>query len=364
MTKDTKVLSRQPTTLDKIEAGLLSREQFQHEVINQVYSGLHQYCQIPNGYQHCQLTTQLLDFDVMTDEDLRALLKHPPAEIINPYPSHIKAIELFDLLLNGEAIVCEHGDPLSPTIGAYLYGPPGAGKTHLMAAYGKLIKEKLDENLNHVRDLMGEVIQSAYTTYNERQASESEANVDDVGYMTLEGEETLIEQLSPADEFWATIEQFQDRLKSYEYQPTDLIYIGFKELVELCKYSSERSDAMRALDNARIVFIDDVHPQGDPEQVQIVLHLLERRYELGRAGTFLTTNLSTQELGGGDEMLGNRLLSRCAETLVTIDFSDCDDWRRKVKSKRVKIVEDELAKRVLRHEHRSEQPDWELMDDN
>jgi hypothetical protein len=62
--------------------------------------------------------------------------------------------------------------------------------------------------------------------------------------------------------------------------------------------------------------------QGDPEQVQLVLHLLERQYKLGLAGTFLTTNLLARDLGGGDEMLGSRLISRCAETLVTVDFSD------------------------------------------
>ena len=54
---------------------------------------------------------------------------------------------------------------------------------------------------------------------------------------------------------------------------------------------------MDALETARVVFIDDIHPQGDPAQVQIVLHLLERRYELGRAGTSLTTNLQTSQLG-------------------------------------------------------------------
>ncbi len=99
-------------------------------------------------------------------------------------------------------------------------------------------------------------------------------------------------------------------------------------LIEVCNHSSERYEAIHALENAGIVFIDDVHPQGDPEQIKIVLHLLERRYELGRPGPFLITNLNTDEPGGGDEMLGNRLLSRCAETLVTIDFSDYDDWRQ------------------------------------
>ena len=308
------------TILDKIEAGLLTREQFELEVINQVYSGLHEYCQIPDGYRHCELGTRILDLDGLADEDLRSLLKNPPAEIINPYKSHIKGIEFFELLLSSDPLVCEQGNPLNPTIGAYLYGPPGSGKTHLMAAFGGRIKSILDDKLEYVREMMGDVIEKAFDIYIRRQASESESNDTSTGYLELaqDGTEEVTQSLSPADEFWSTINKFQARLKSYDYQPTDLIYIGFKELVELCKHSSERHDAMQALENARIVFIDDVHPQGDPEQIQIVLHLLERRYELGRHGTFLTTNLSAHELGGGDEMLGNRLLSRCAETLVKV----------------------------------------------
>ena len=107
-----------------------------------------------------------------------------------------------------------------------------------------------------------------------------------------------------------------------------------------------RERMWQAIDNARIVFIDDIHPQGDMEQVQIVLHLLERRYEMGRPGTFLTTNLDTVDLGGGDEMLGKRLTSRCAETLLTFDFSDCQDWRTHMKSRRINIIEQELQRRV------------------
>ncbi|MFT5101541.1 MAG: DNA replication protein DnaC [Planctomycetaceae bacterium] len=61
---------------------------------------------------------------------------------------------------------------------------------------------------------------------------------------------------------------------------------------------------MQSLEKARVVFIDDIHPQGNPEQVQLVLNLLERRYETVRTCTFLTTNLPTRELGSGDEMLG------------------------------------------------------------
>jgi hypothetical protein len=77
----------------------------------------------------------------------------------------------------------------------------------------------------------------------------------------------------------------------------------------------------------------DFQPEGDPEQAQLALHLLERRYELGLAGTFLTTNLLAHDHGGGDEMLGSRLIRLCAETSMTVDFSESNDWWQNVKSR-------------------------------
>ena len=339
-----------PTMLDKIEAGLLSRENFESEVINQVYVGLHKYCKIPTGYKHCKLLTKLEDVDALDDESLRTLLRHPPAEIINPYRSHIKAIELFKLLLSGDSLVCDNGDPLSPTIGAYLYGPPGSGKTHLMAAFGLHIEAILEEKLQHVQHMLGDVVESAFGRYVLRQASEARVVEDNFGVLEIK-DGNIAQTLSPTDEFWETVENIKGRVKSYPYQPTDLLYLGFKELVEVCKYSTERSDVISALENAKIVFIDDVHPLGDPEQIQIVLHLLERRYELGRAGTFITTNLEASEISGGDDLTSNRLLSRISEMLVSIDFSECDDWRQLVKARRVKLVENELEKRIQLHTH-------------
>jgi hypothetical protein len=67
-------------------------------------------------------------------------------------------MERFDLLLSGTSQCCEHGDPLSPSLGAYLYGPPGTGKTHLMAAYGRRLKAMLDNRLHGVNQLLGPAI--------------------------------------------------------------------------------------------------------------------------------------------------------------------------------------------------------------
>jgi DNA replication protein DnaC len=342
-----------PTILDKLQAGLLDRQGFQQEVLDQVYVGLHQYCQIPEGYKNSDLASKLIDLPMLTDTELKSLLNDPPTEIVNPYPSQIKAIALFEMLLDGDPMACEDSDPLKPTLGAYLYGPPGSGKTHLLAAYARRLKMFLDTRLADVHNMMASVIEEACFKFYERTGSEREVTIEEMGHYSVENNELILES-SPEEEFWHTINLLKKRIAGYDYQPTDLIYIGFKELFEVCKHSAQRDDAMHALESARIVFIDDIHPQSDPEQIQLVLHLLERRYEMGQAGTFLTTNLQTEALGGGDEMLGNRLTSRCAETLVTIDFSDCDDWRKKVKSHKIRMVEDELDRRSLVHNHRTD----------
>jgi hypothetical protein len=340
-----------PSILDKLQAGILDRDDFQQEVLDQVYAGLHQYCQIPEGYQGCDLASKLIDLESLDDTELKRLLNNPPSEIVNPYPSQIRAITLFEMLLSGDPLVCENGDPLKPILGAYLYGLPGSGKTHLMAAYARRLKLLLDNQLADVHDMVATSIEAACLKFYERIGTERETTIEEMGHYSLENDELTLES-SPEEEFWHTINLLKSRVAGYDYQPTDLIYIGFKELFEVCKHSSQRNDAMHALESARVVFIDDIHPQSDPEQIQLVLHLLERRYEMGQAGTFLTTNLQTEALGGGDEMLGNRLMSRCAETLVTIDFSDCDDWRQKVKSHKIRMVEDELERRSQNHKHR------------
>lgn len=338
-------MPNQPTTLDRLRAGILNHDEFHTEVLNEVYAGLHQFCQIPDSYKHCRLTSSSLDIDALSDTELKTLLNNPPTEIVNPYTSQTKAITLFNMMLSGDTLVCDNEDPLRPTLGAYLYGPPGTGKTHLMAAYARLLKEKLDVHLEEVNEFAAQFINKAFGQFMLRVGSEQEAELEETGQFDLVGDE-FVSIASPEAEFWQTIDTLKEHLAGYEYKPIDLIYIGFKELFELYSHTTRRIDIMQALESARVVFIDDVHPQGDSEQTQLVLHLLERRYELGQSGTFLTTNLQTSELGGGDEKLGNRLLSRCSETLLTIDFSDCDDWRKKVKSRKIKMVEQELERQM------------------
>ena len=341
-------LRQSATLLDRIEAGVVTQGEFEQEVLDEVYGGLARYCAIPDGYTHCRLGTEEKDLDALDNVQLRELLESPPDLIVNPYPVHRKAVEFFLMLIEGNRLVCDQHNPLLPTVGAYLYGPPGVGKTHIMAAYGLLVQKLMAEKLITVKDGLGDLIGQAFNRYSKGVAGKrlEDTHADDnLGWIELT-DTGIREMKGPQDQFWDEISDLKRRIREYPYQPTDMLYLGFKELYEIYRNTSLRSDAMNAIDNARIVFVDDIHPQSDREQIHIVLHLLERRYELGRAGTFITTNLDTTELGGGDQMLGQRLTSRCAETLVTFDFTGCDDWRTKIKSQRIRLIESEVDARV------------------
>lgn len=332
------------TLLDRLDAGLLTRAELEAEMVAEVYAGLHAFCRIPDGYSHCGIDLKQIDVDQLDDEALAQMLVNPPSAIINPQPVHIRVAEFFSMLLAGDKMVCDDNDPLMPTVGAYLYGPPGVGKTHLMAAYGLQVRRLLEEKLTWVKHAIGDAVEQAYERYSELQAERDKFEDGAVEWNVKGGRIDVAP--SPDRAFWEVVQTFQNRVREHPYQPTDVLYLGFQELYEICKFHRLRKEAMQAIERARIVFIDDIHPHGDPEQVHLVLHLLERRYELGRGGTFLTTNLDTPALGGGDEMLGNRLLSRCAETLVTFDFTGCTDWRRQMKARRIGLIEDELMARA------------------
>ena len=63
-------------------------------------------------------------------------------------------------------------------------------------------------------------------------------------------------------------------------------------------------------------------------------------------GTFITTNLPTEELAGKDTRIVDRLQSRCSEMFYEVDFKDCIDWRVKVKRRRVELVKEYLRQKI------------------
>jgi hypothetical protein len=103
---------------------------------------------------------------------------------------------------------------------------------------------------------------------------------------------------------------------------------------------------LSAAATARILFIDDIHPKGDPERILAIQQLIERRHEFDRPGTFLTTNLTAEELGAGDKTIAQRLLSRCSEKFIKFDCEGCTDWRVRVKPRRIRLIEKAIAGRL------------------
>ncbi len=72
--------------------------------------------------------------------------------------------------------------------------------------------------------------------------------------------------------------------------------------------------------------------------------MFERRYELGRLGTFISTNLETKDFVA-DETVAKRLLSRCAEMFFELDFKDSIDWRQRINHRRVELARKYLLSR-------------------
>ena len=130
-----------------------------------------------------------------------------------------------------------------------------------------------------------------------------------------------------------------------------MLYLGFANLFDELQQDQDRhAKVFAALAGARIVFIDDIHPKGDPDRLRVIQQLIERRYELNRPGTFLTTNLTAEELGDGDRTIAQRLLSRCSENFINFNFNHCTDWRMAVKSRRIKLVEQSIKDRRVHNQ--------------
>ena len=191
------------TLLDRTEAGTISAAEFEAAIVDQVYAGMQRYCEIPDAYQHCELCVRELDVDALADDELRGLLRARPAEIINPDSAHIKAIELFDMLLEGDAAVCERVDPLSPSVGAYLYGPPGLAKPTSWLPRGAGFASCWMRSCGmSTRGLVKRCSARSHGTFGAAY-SESRATEDNVGYtMLTENGHSYENKSAPADEFW------------------------------------------------------------------------------------------------------------------------------------------------------------------
>lgn len=353
------------TALDRMLAAQAGAADIAREIIAEARSGLEPFCEIPDGYRHCRLEYATRNLGDLSADEARQLLGQPSGPILNPSPVHIEAIEFFRMLVNGDPLVCEHRSPLRPTLGAYLVGPPGVGKTHIMAAFAVCVKQRLDEDLTRLEATIRSLVQRMYEQTLHQQAiwtrpaedggrwdirSARPSDPDGAkDFMTRAAREgvSMIAVPPPEERFGAAVRALTRKIRTYPHQPADMLYLGFEDLCAGLQSEPERrARLLAAIENARVVFIDDIHPKGDPDRFHVIQQLIERRYELNRPGTFLTTNLTADELGAGDAMLAQRLLSRCSENFIKFDFRGCIDWRVTVKSRRIRLIEGAIRERV------------------
>ena len=331
--------------LRQLSVGAITKEELARRITGTVYRGLRTFCDIPRGYHHCRLATKELDLSSLAEEEIRDITSQPPGEIINAQPPHLQTVELFKMFLEGHPLVCENRNPMRPLVGTYLVGRPGVGKTHCMAAFGLMLQAMFARDYEELENKIATMVGLLFQKYNK---TKKDANivVDDGTKVVTYDASGNSKVLDPMRDFIQDMEHLTEWVRRLTFSPTDILYLGFEQLCQLYSDRDLRTTAHEALEAARVVFIDDVHPKRDQHRLEIVQTLIERRYELGRFGTFLTTNVQQEELGGGDANIAERLLSRCRESFVMIDFKDCIDWRQTIKARRIKLVEAEIARRL------------------
>jgi len=278
---------------------------------------------------------------------MRELLTNPAGVIINPKPPHREAMEFFQMILEGNELVCDGGDPLRPTVGAYLYGPPGVGKTHIMAAFGRIVEATLQARLADIMSKIRLNIDMIYRQY--QKDADTDKAPDGRKIWTISSKGATISE-TPDEKFQKGLEGIKRILVGSKDQPTDVLYLGFDNLYQLYRSPDTRADALEAIEKAPIVFVDDLHSKNDPSRLEVIQQLMERRYELGKFGTFVTTNIDVEHIGGDEENERKRILSRSKETFVPFDLTECEDWRDTMKQRRIKMIKAEIQRRVTKRD--------------
>jgi len=282
----------------------------------------------------------------LSEEELQRVMSAPC--IINPRTAHLNALTFFNLMVKGDALVCEGGSIFNPKIGLYLVGKPGSGKTHVMAAAGLIAHRELQKQLAGLEAQIEDLLRRELGAHAESLKHWKSETV--VPQLRIEGdiqkgEAVTKKEISIEQRFAKLLDKIRDVLRKSPLQPTDVLYVGFDELY---RYTSDdlsiRQEMLDGIAAARLVFIDDMHPKGDPDRFTLAHHIIERRYESGKHGTFITTNLNASALGNKEHenssQLTARLTSRCNECFWTITFKDdCLDWREVLRSRRVKQIE-------------------------
>ena len=376
--------------LQQIYDGKLTSAQLAHQLIAELYEGVRDYCQIPEKYRDCKFEAVRIEDDLktLTGDQIKALKEASEGRIINPSPKQLMALALFQAIESEDPRFCDGTAAipcLSPTVGAYLLGQPGCGKTHIMAAFAMKMKATLDAQLEEFKAMATRILASKFASFlSDAEKEDSEIgkkagviNLDDLrdgdGNIDL-SKDVFSKGTNHGTEIHEGIAQIRRFLRSHQARPTAILFVEFDKFFEDYSRAETADDAAELIHRiceADYVFVDDMHPKGDPKRAQLIQHFIERRYHTGKFGTFITSNVEVGDLtnvltgfapghpatSSGEaahpvvtDMLSARLGSRASEILIEINIDDAQDWRMAVHGKRLEflseVLVDELAKKM------------------
>lgn len=306
-----------------------------HDLVLASCGDLRDFVEVPERFGRAELGTVRVELDAASELELEAFGRTPSTVIINPSLPHFEAIAFFELLLDRSDCGCTDGNLLKPRFGAYLYGPPGVGKTHIMAAYARKLVAVLGDQVRTAEAMIAEEVKAAYTAYESRieTGDERPKKVYDVG---AELSDVPSEERLPAnEEFEREINRVRAMAARIPVRPTDVIYMPFDKFCNF--FSSNALQVLEVIETCPVIFIDDIHPKNDPKRYEALFHLIERRYD-NHLPLFLSSNLSHEKASGEDEEMQNRLRSRVGALFNCISFDGCTDYRQLKEQKLVELV--------------------------
>ena len=71
------------SALDRLLAGQASAATIAREISTETRAGWEQFCDIPDGYRHCQLEHTTRNLDDLSEAETRNLIKNPLGAIVN-----------------------------------------------------------------------------------------------------------------------------------------------------------------------------------------------------------------------------------------------------------------------------------------
>lgn len=360
--------------LEGLLSGKLTANDLAETLLQELFRGVEKYCVIPERYKGVKLDIAGLDEDLkeLNGEEIEGLNLVSEGRIINPSQKQLLAISILRAIADEDPRFCQSTAVIpsfAPTLGLYLEGIPGCGKTHIMTAFAIEMKAKLDGEINEFRGFLRRIINERVQKFLKAEETPKigkggniidfdSAPVDSFGNQDLSKVDFQKKEDS-GEEVKKALEQLRENIRNSPTRPTALLFLEFDTLFE--EYSRADKEAaaelLEKVCSADLVFIDDLHPKNDPARIQLIQHLIERRYHTGKFGTLITSNLDVDELvqlndtnqdseARSGSTLEGRLESRADSIFVRINIDDAKDWRSDVHKKRIDYLE-EVARNEL-----------------